>query len=84
MYVYFRHTPFLFMYYLVFLGNTQPLCFATARLNVSQTFSSRNSKCIVPFLKPFTRKKAHSNHVPYDILLSFRKVDKLFNDILQY
>lgn len=53
-----------FYYLLLFFGSTQPRCFATAWLNLIQTSSSLNSKCIVPFLKAFTRKNAQSNQTP--------------------
>lgn len=48
-----------------FLGSAQSRCLATSALNLYQTSSSRNSKCIVPFLKALHLKNPQLNHSPH-------------------
>ena len=55
----------------VFFGKAHPLCLATSQLNLYHTSSSRNSKCIVPFLYALQRKKPHTNHSPHASLAQY-------------
>ena len=52
---------FLLIFVVLILGSCHPLPLATSILNFAQTSSSRNSKCIVPFLYPRMRKKPSIN-----------------------